>query len=229
MRYPTLTNTKTAELASQLAGGANPSIEAQTAWLGSGAEVNLKPIARVAKEITNGAQEWTDRDRDRFEGKACIELFKGLTHVPVEVLDDRGFWRFLSLRYFWEFIAWREEVPFSKGTYLKYVDATINTEAVLPRMYLRARAVGGNVHAELAAAVPQSVDFWRSHVLRVRTGSAPALTRAFAEKQAEDRLVTGPLREVAKRLNRNWTNVVLYLYDDSEAHRLIETIWRSGS
>jgi hypothetical protein len=229
MRYPVLTNTKTAELAAEFVSGTEPSVEPHTTWLGTGADIDLRPIAAVAAEIAKDAETWTNKDRDRFEGKASVKLYEALRAVPPEILDDRGFWRYLALRYFWEFIAWREQGAFAAGNHLKYVDASTNTEAVLPRMYLRALAVGGGAHSELASAVTEATDFWRSHVLRVRTGSAPALTRAFAAKQARDRLMTESLREAAKRLNRNWTNVVLYLYDDDEARRVIDKIWDAQS
>ena len=225
MRYPTLSNTNTVGLSEQLAGGQDPSVDPHVEWFGSGDEVALAPIADAADAMAREFREWTDSDRDRFEGKAATALFKALENVPPEVLDDRGFWRFLSIRYFWAFIAWREEVAFSRGNHLKYVDAVRSTESVLPRMYLRIQAVGGEHHGPLAAAVPHGTDFWRSHVLRVRSGSVPAVARAFARKQAGDRLMTDSLRQAARRLNRTWANVVLNVYDDSEATDLIQTIW----
>lgn len=229
MRYPSLGNSKCAELAAQLVSGEDPAIDPHARWVGEGDEIDIQSVAEVAREIIHGAGEWTDTDRDRFEGKASVKLLTCLEHVPTEVVDDRGFWRFLSLRYFWEFIAWREAEAFSKGNYLKYVDAARSTEAVLPRMYLRARAVGGREHADLASAVPKGADFWRSHVLRVRTGSAPPLTRAFISKQADARLPTGRLRAAARRINRSWANVVLDLYGDEEARSLIDRVWESDS
>lgn len=229
MRYPTLTKSKCEELAGKLASGAEPSIEPHAVWVGREEDLNLNPIAKAADDITRAIRDWPDSDRDRFEGMACTHLYDALSHVPTEVLDDRGFWRFLSLRFFWDFIAWRESAAFARGNYLKYVDASTNTEAVLPRMYLRARAVGGSSYQSLAEGIVKAGDFWRSHVVRVRTGSAPTITRAFARKQADNRLTTDPLRDAAKRLNRTWTNIVLYLYDDAEAKELIDTIWNDGS
>jgi len=195
VRYPTLSNTNTVGLSEQLAGGQDPSVDPHVEWFGSGDEVALAPIADAADAMAREFREWTDSDRDRFEGKAATALFKALENVPPEVLDDRGFWRFLSIR------------------------------SVLPRMYLRIQAVGGEHHGPLAAAVPHGTDFWRSHVLRVRSGSVPAVARAFARKQAGDRLMTDSLRQAARRLNRTWANVVLNVYDDSEATDLIQTIW----
>lgn len=225
MRYPILTVTKCTELADQLAEGLQPAVDSNVDWLGEGDEWASTQVAAAADEIFSGAREWTDPDRDRYEGKMSPLLYAALDSVPPEVLDDRGFWRYLGLKFFWEFIAWREEGPFSKGNQVKYVNAISATESVLTRMYLRAQAVGGPDHADLAGAIPQSTDFWRSHVLRVRTGSAPPIARAFADHQLHSRLPTDSLRDVARSVNRLWTNIVLHTYDDDDARRIIETIW----
>lgn len=228
VRYPVLTGSKCAELSAQMVAGIKPTIEPHVVWTGAGEELNFTAVEAFARQMTREAADWTDPDRDRFEGKAAVELHKVLSDFPIHVLDDRGFWRYLSLKYFWEFIAWRERKPFGKGNYLKYIDATSSTESVLPRMFLRASAIGGPPYGQLAAAIPHSTDFWRSHVLRVRTAAAPPLARAFARRQAESRLSTDPLRAAARRLNRTWTNVVLHVYDDEEAENLVSRLWPDG-
>jgi hypothetical protein len=225
MKYPIITSSKCAEIARQLIEESTPSIEVHVEWIGHGDEIDLGPVAAVAEEITGQIVEWTDRDRDRFEGKMSPGLVAALAQVPVEILDDRGFWRYLGLQYFWEFIAWREQEPFAKGNHLRYVDASSSTESVLTRMYLRAQALGGVAHPDLAGALPRATDFWRSHVLRVRTGTAQPLTRALASKQFEDRLSSNVLRDTARRLNRLWANVELHIYDDDEAAGVIESVW----
>lgn len=223
MRYPILTGSKCAELANQMAAGQEPAVEPHVAWVGHGDDPPLAEIEEVAMQITQQAREWADSDRDRFEGKAAVELAEVLQAIPPEVLDDRGFWRYLALRYFWDFIAWREEGAFARGNHLKYVNAGTNTESILPRMFVRARAVAED--PELAGGIPKGTDFWRSHVIRVRTGSAPSVARAFVAKQARHRLQTSALRETARRLNRSWANLVLHLYDNGEASVLIDSIW----
>lgn len=227
MRYPALTQTKCAELTTQRVDGDDPSVDPHVNWLGQGDEIDLRPITVAAAEIDDAKEHWSDSDKDRFEGRQCSVLAAGLAHVPTEILDDAGFWRFLAIRYFWDFIAWRESKPFASGNYMKYVDAKTNTESVLPRMYLRARATGGD--GQLAGSLTNATDFWRSHVIRVRTGTAPAIARAFAEQQGRDRLMTDSLRETAKRLNRMWTNIVLHVYDSDEARTVVEEIWNESA
>ena len=175
----------------------------------------------LGAELANTVQQSDITDKDRFEGRSAPRLYSALSAFPTDVLDDPRFWAYLSVAYFWDFIAWREEGAFSRGNYLKYLNAESPTESVLPRMFLRAAAVGGPEYGDLAGAIPQGTDFWRSHVTRVRTGTAPVVARALVVSHRDDRLATDDLRALARELNRSWTNVVLYLHDEDEAAGLI--------
>ena len=73
----------------------------------------------------------------------------------------------------------------------------------------------------LVSGVPAATDLWRSHILRVATCTAPPVTRALLREQLHDRMSTDELREVARRLNRLSTNIVLALYDEADATKLI--------
>ncbi|MCY4638117.1 MAG: hypothetical protein OXG04_27095 [Acidobacteria bacterium] len=170
-----------------------------------------------------------DARKEEREAEAAPLLHDALSIVDVEVLDDPGFWRYLSLALFWDFIRWRETKAFARGNYLRYVDGKSSNECVLTRMYLRGAAVGGLPFAEHASVLPKATDFWRSHVVRVRTGTAPSLVRALVDMQRQHRLPTDPLRQFAKALNRTWSNVVLSIYDDDEAHALVKRIQRQVS
>ena len=76
----------------------------------------------------------------------------------------------------------------------------------------------------LAEAVPKGTDFWRSHIIRVRTGRAQALAQSFAQIQSTQRMNTDLLREVARGMNRRWSNVLFFDYDRKEATRLITEV-----
>ena len=224
MTYPSVSITACSEIAQLRIDGVDATVDPRVEWLGTGPAIDLADVEAVAVEVEEMAREWTDPDRDRLEGKASASLYGALVRLPTEVLDDRGFWRFLALAYFWSFIAWREEKPFANGAHLKYLDARSNTENVLTRMYLRAQSVE-DVSGIVTASITQATDFWRSHVIRVRTGTAPPLARAFARRQATDRLTTDPLRATARRINRTWSNVVLDLYDEDEATEIVTSAW----
>lgn len=222
MKYPVVSLSTCEDFADKKIRGKEPTIE--ETWKGRDDAVDLTPVEELAEEVNEKVLD-TDFsvDKDQFEGKVAAKLYNALEGVPIEVLDDPGFWRYLSIEYFWPFISWREREPFENGNYVKYLSGRSNTEAVLPRMYLRAKSVGSH-HTQLAGVLKESTDFWRSHVLRVRTGSAPALTRSFVRMQANDRLMTDPLRDFARGLNRVWSNIQLHLYDEDQSEELLRKI-----
>ena len=231
MRYRTISLDDCRSVArARVEGGAAPDVPIEER--GPGALFDLDPVREVAEQIAAMRSDATDRDR--VEGQAAVALYEALEDLDRVALDDPGFWRFLSIKVadFWEFAVWRERSAFEKQKgYLKYVDATRPTECVLTRMFLRIMALGGGQdeerrYRELAPALPKATDFWRSHVIRVKTATSPAVVRAFARMQRERPLTTKPLREFAKYLTRLRSNVVLGIYDDREADELIDELRR---
>jgi hypothetical protein len=225
MRYPTLDHARLAAIVEPLIAGDNISVDAQTTWAGSGETIDLAALeatvlAANADLVQLALDGKVSTDKEPFEGRLAAEIYPILDALPVEVLDDPGFWRYLAVKYFWWFIAWREKDPIANGNVGTYIDAKRNTEQIPLRLYLRAKAVGGDPH--LCQALPKSADFWRSHVIRVRTGAAEPLARAFAATQEVDRMKTDPLRSYARRLNRQWANVNLVMYDQGEAEALVQ-------
>ena len=221
------------EIARTRISGGDPTLDEH--WVGNGQDVNLSRIEDAASWIDALMHKHIDvGDKDYVEGLASTKLYAALcptdpdaTGVPdVPVLDDPGFWRFLALRYFWGFIKWRQPRAFDNGKHMRFLDAEQSRDTVLTRMYLRVAAAGGLQYADHAECLRESTDFWQSHILQVRTASAPALTRAIVDRQRTDRQETEPLRRFAKRVNGTWTNVLLNLYDDSEAAGLVNELWR---
>jgi hypothetical protein len=228
-RYRTLPIATCLRLVSEfLQGGARPLGEPDMAPTGSGPELDLGELAAVAERIEQDRKTFAASseagDRDLFEGRASGLLHHALRDVPVQILDDPGFWRYITLGHFWPLTYWREQQTFDAGDpgkYSKYVDGYRTTECVVSRMYLRAQAVNEDGDYALAGSIPKGADFWRSHVLRVSVGAVPVVAREFARQQAQDRMTTTELRPYARRLNRMATNVVLPLLDGSDASTLL--------
>ena len=231
MKYPTLTKAKTQELALALLEGSDIDVDDAVVWQGHGAELTLDDAARAATVLKI---EWDafvrsrqSKDRDMFEGQASGRLHSSLQDTPIGILDDPGFWRYLTLKYYWWLVSWRQEPAFSHkqiSDFGKYIDGSTPTECVLLRMYLRGQITSEGNTYPLADKLPRSADFWRSHVVRVQTGSMPEIARALAREQAERKMSTEPLRSLARSLNRLSTNVVLYGYDREEAEDLIKDL-----
>ena len=231
MRYPTLTIGQVDALLADRAKGLDPSCDAIAIWRGQGEALAFDSLDLVIGAFQTelekmGADPSLVADKEPFEGELAVATFSVFDDLPVEVLDDPGFWRYLAMSRFWWFIEWREARPISEGRALTYVDGRRNTETIPLRLYLRAKAVASSGKPELASQLERCADFWRSHITRVRTGSAPYVAAAFAEMQSneETHLATGELRAFARRLNRLWTNVQLSVYEAENAEMIIEEL-----
>lgn len=180
-------------------------------------EINLF-LAKPASGRANPAA------REEYEGNISGKIHQALSQVPYEVLDDQRFWQYLAIRYFSQFIVWRQNTAISGGTIGNYLFASRQDSMPL-RMYLRARMIFESTNSyELASAIPEGADFWKSHILRVRTGRAKGMIAAFATLQRDERLATSSLRQLAKLINRMWSNVVLFQYDQQDAATLVANL-----
>lgn len=236
MRYPTLSSVQTEDLVQQLVRGKDTSASTMALWKGHGESVDFEPLDEVVEDFKGQLAEFvedlaTSGDKDLFEGRLAKAVFPFFDSIPIEVLDDPGFWRYLTIQYFWWFASWRESGPIASGNAAAYTNASLNSEHIPLRLYLRAKAVRKEKDSDvsLTAELRHGSDFWRSHILRVRTGTAPMLTRALVEMQKDDdrRLATDPLRDYARQLNRVWTNVNLNLLDKDQASALIKELRES--
>lgn len=226
MRYKTLNKARAHEATAIMAAGELFGLDAVATESGSGV---VAPYEELDDQVGDFKQRVVDGDIDDtevFEGQLAERLHPWFRQIPLEVLDDRGFWRYLALRHFWWYIAWREENPIAAGNANTYVDASRPADQIPLRLYLRTNAVDVNKAGDvaIAAQLPKSTDFWRSHITRVRLGSVPILARTFAEAKRDDSakvLTTPTLRKVARRLNRTWANTNLDLYDQDDAVELL--------
>jgi hypothetical protein len=228
MKYPILTRSTTEALARQMVeSGQTPNWELERSWVGSGQEVDLGPLATAMatmREAFDHREPKAVRDSpEAFEGRFAGEVHRALRDLPIEALDDPGFWRFLSLVDFWWFVTVREAPAIGRGNVMTYVDG--GKECVPFRMFLRAQSIRLDDDYALAGAMPKAADFWRSHVLRVKTGTAPPLARSFARLQQDKAMVSDDVRPFARRINRLWTNIVFQGWEEDDCDRLLADLY----
>jgi hypothetical protein len=225
-RYPTVSRTEMDRLATALLAAGEVSTANSVAWQQIDDDVPVDEVHQVCDAILlalDGIVRSDDPvDSDVVEGRFAASLHQALRGLPVQVLDDPGFWRYLSL-HLWDFVAWRENL--TETNVRVYVDGTRNSECVPLRMFLRAQAVVDGDDYSLCSDIPEATDFWRSHIVRVRTGTHPPLARAFARSHRDHRMPTDPvLRPFARRLNRLTSNLVLPLVDDTECDGIVSEL-----
>jgi hypothetical protein len=111
MRYPTIAADQIERLRADLARDDLADVAGATRWAGTGDDVDLSAVNEVAFAVRASWEVERDRgdaDLDRFEATASIDLSEALADIPLEVLDDPGFWRYLTVGHFWWLVEWRE-------------------------------------------------------------------------------------------------------------------------
>jgi hypothetical protein len=236
-RYATIGYAATRSLVQGLLDGAPVDFGEHLVYVGD----ELEPLLELdsLEALGGGLTETIERfetesemgpDRDALEGRLAIELYASLdpARIPLDVLDDPAFWRYVGVRHLWPFVQWREPALEAGGDWVKiapYVDGLRASECVALRMFVRASIAEEAGAIELSSAVPRATDFWRSHLVRVGTGAVPPLARAFIDAQARDRLPADDVRVTARKINRTRTNVLMYGYEEDEADELVQSVW----
>ena len=257
MRYPTLDITPLKALAKTFLGKEElePDEQAQVKTYmvdrGSGETMDLRRLEERVKEMKSLHRELLDdldyelekpafgitKDLDRIEGRLSELLHKGLkaSRMPDEALDDKDFWQYLVMRYFWWLVVWRHDTGQAQdrskqfkegGKYLRYLNHGDPHISVLARMYIRADlALDEDGSYELAWRGRAAADLWQSHLIPVDTGRTPVLVRAILRRQATQPLATEALRECAKDITRSNTNVVPASWMDEDADDYVDHHW----
>lgn len=230
MRYPAINAARCQTITDSLAKGVTADIAADVVWRGTGESIDFSgldtALAAMRIELARlGSDPGLTPDKEPFEAELAVASYAFLAELPIEVLDDPDFWRYLAVSRFWWFIEWRESKPIESGNATTYTDSRRNTEQIPLRLFLRVKSVAAVSGSEFVLGLEKCTDFWRSHVIRVRNGAAPAVATALVAMQSgPDRLNTTPLRAFARRLNRTWTNTHLALYDRAMAEALISEL-----
>ena len=256
MRYPTLDITPLKALANmslgkeELGPDEQTQIRAHQVDRGSGETMDLRRLEERVKEMKSLHRELLDnpdyelekpafgitKDLDRIEGRLSELLHKGLkgSRMPDEALDDKDFWQYLVMRYFWWLVVWRHHTAQPErykqfkedGKYLRYLNHEKPHISVLARMYIRADlALDEDGSYELAWRGRAATDLWQSHLIPVDTGRTPVLVRAILRRQASQPLATDSLRGCAKNITRSNTNVVPASWTDEDADDYVDHHW----
>jgi hypothetical protein len=228
MSHPSISADVVAENLDDLKTGKVPDLANLASQVGDGPGVDLTGLADAVADIKRAFDDYVANnsglDDDQFEGSCAAKLHRAIKDLSIEVLDDPGFWAYVATGPLWFLTKWREDptIRNPEGYHL-YVDGTKADACVPLRMFLRAQAIELDGDYSLASAIPAGVDFWRSHVLRVRTGGKKDLARAVAIEQRDRRMTVDPVREYAKRVNRRWSNQVIQVLDASDCQEIATT------
>lgn len=230
MQYPTVSLNAIQGFLAEVAVEGEMADPPQYVLRGAGEEFFDKHLKVLRSFKESFAKEMAAADKktnpDEVEGRYAVKFFKAFHGLPVEVLTDRDFWRYLSSSYFFEFIIWRDGDSGKLPAYASFGASSraVNFDCVPYRMFNRGllNYLMTEDHDDDSYSRVPGTDVWRSHILRVKTSFAPDLVQSYIEKLESKKLPTGLVRPLAKRLRRDRSNILFEILDEDSATKLFE-------
>lgn len=161
--------------------------------------------------------------KEALEAEMSEKLYKILSTLPMNVLTDSDFWRYLSCHPFFEFTEWRDGENCALASFGANANR-VNFDCVPYRMFNRALVAFSISEDEdnFDYALVPGTDLWRSHILRVLNSYSSAMSQAILDKALAKELPTQILRETIKNLNRYRNNILFETLEYDEALALLE-------
>ena len=190
-----------------------------------------EPLNRIRAELLRIVDEWkksikkigdSSAKKEELAAELSSQLFRILETLPVTMLTDSDFWRFLSSEYFFEFTLWRDGENCALASF-GASSATVNFDCVPFRMFNRgliAFTISEDINELDYAHIP-GTDLWRSHILRVLTSYSSSMSQAILDEYKLGNLPTAVVRDVAKSLRKSRANVVFEVLDLEEAVEIL--------
>jgi hypothetical protein len=190
-----------------------------------------EPLNRIRAELLRIVDEWkksikkigdSSAKKEELEAELSSQLFRILESLPVTMLTDSDFWRFLSSEYFFEFTLWRDGESCALASF-GASSATVNFDCVPFRMFNRgliAFTISEDMNELEYAHIP-GTDLWRSHILRVLTSYSSSMSQAILDEYKAGNLPTAVVRDVAKSLRKSRANVVFEVLELEEAIEIL--------
>lgn len=235
MKYPVLTKEAMLRIASLPRKERKSELTAATEYRGHGDDfddtlVKELRLALVKLMKKNGPSPKKGSQKTiRLEADASVIVHSALRGYEEAITMDLDFWTYVAFAFFEPFISWRYNLRDGsiEGSVIENFGGK-KKENLMFRLWCRAELVfDPNSSDQYYIARRGSIDFWRSHVLRPLYANVRNFTRCFVLFQYPDpkkdgRLKIIQIRELAKRLSRLRSNVVLEILDDTEIGKLLE-------
>ena len=209
---------------------------------GQGAESMLAVVKELTDRLTElhvsaKARFTSGPARDTFEGSLAVQLHEALSGLPPHVLTDDDFWRYLSVRGLYEFIAWRDGQGSGSPALASFGASgpRVNYDCVPFRMFVRAdisSIVAEAGAAELDAFQISSIagtDVWRSHILRSQSSFSSHYVRMLLEHLERKLLPSTVVRDLAKRVKRVRSNVLIEALNMDETAAVFDREFRASA
>lgn len=186
----------------------------------------LEKLDHEESWLRTGDSVQTQQDRTESIFAAALDQILKECGVPQECRQSHGFWRYLTLKYFWWYVQWRAN-PRPGYAYKKYTDPkTGKHEHPILRASIRGRLCENDGRYELAFLANKDTEFWQSAIIGRVTSYSKDHTRALVNQQSKSGLSVSEYRKnVQGQVGQNRTNFFIQGLDKDDNQKLFEYIY----
>lgn len=227
MKRPTVSQSDMHEFVHELRAGSQ--VEPKISMSGEENSLSTELVEEFVadfKELKDSCSKGLTKSKDKkhseFEREASPLVVRLLEELPMSCRFDPGFWSYLSYRVS-DVITWRYPPNEAEGWSKNFVASHASSDFVdgfLPRLAIKGLIATGS--ADSTNLTQQ--DFWRSHILRVKTGFSKNVSQAFAEAVVRDQLVVEKQRSMAKSIRSIRSNVIFEVLNPAQAKAIVDDI-----
>jgi hypothetical protein len=227
MKIPTLTQVEVNEFVEARRNGRV--YEPEIGFVGTESSINeslisefVDEVSQILDEVKGDSSSSQERLIGLFERNLTKPAVKFFDSLPTEAKFTPGFWSYLSFKLS-GVIEWRYPPNDKEGWAKNFVASHSPSDFIdgfLPRIIVK-----GLIASESPTALSLSgQDFWRSHILRVKTGFSKEMSIAFAEHVVETSMPVAEQRILAKKIRSTRSNVIFETLDSSQAAKILKSL-----
>jgi hypothetical protein len=175
-------------------------------------------LTEVLKDTSKSQERMHSLLEQELTGPA-IRFFESL---PPDAKFTPGFWSFMSFQIS-SVVEWRYPPNDKEGWSKNFVSSHSPSDFIdgfLPRIIVRG-LIARNSDKALSLS---GQDFWRSHILRVKTGFSKEMSIAFAEHVVETSMSVAEQRTLAKKIRSARSNVIFEALDSTQATSILKSL-----
>ena len=176
----------------------------------------------ILSEVLKNTSNSQERMHSQLEKELTGPAIKFYESLPPDAKFTPGFWSFMSFQIS-SVVEWRYPPNDKEGWSRNFVSSHSPSDFIdgfLPRIIVR-----GLIARSSAKALSLSgQDFWRSHILRVKTGFSKEMSIAFAEHVVDTGMAVADQRSLAKKIRSARSNVIFEALDSAQATKILKSL-----
>jgi hypothetical protein len=231
-QYPILTSVKAGKLLEHLRRGEDCTPSDFIEYRQCDEPIDLTQIASLRKILEKIKGEFPkelglrSQEGGAFEAKGSEHIHKFFQSFPSQATDDPDFWKYICVIHFRDFVEWRHGGGDREANLANYGISAERRNLFLRMFYRAAVSLDPSSDDPYHLSKLGDEDLWKSHFGAVKIGNSPQVVKAFLKtvypKNDKAVLKTKEVRSLAKNLTRLRSNVILELYDEASAVKLLK-------